>query len=94
MMRGLRWIVPAIALGAFSLAAFDAPGGGPRDGLAQSQTTLSEGIGGDGPSPEICTRCYEQLEKDNRECETLRGQDWQICREAAATAYRRCSEGC
>lgn len=46
------------------------------------------------PSPEHCTRCYKKLQQDDKDCQTLKGQDWQICREAAATAYKRCSKGC
>lgn len=46
------------------------------------------------PNPERCSRCYETLQKDNRDCESLQGQDWKICREAAAAAYRNCSKGC
>lgn len=46
------------------------------------------------PSPEHCARCYEKLKQDNRDCQSLRGQDWTICREAAASAYRTCSKGC
>jgi hypothetical protein len=45
-------------------------------------------------NPEQCTRCYEQLQKDNDDCESLKGQDWTICREAATSAYRQCSQGC
>ena len=56
--------------------------------LAQSGGTSAR------PNPEICTQCYEKLRKDYRDCETLEGQDWAICREAAITAYRRCSQGC
>lgn len=46
------------------------------------------------PSPEQCTRCFEKLREDNRDCQSLQGQDWTVCREAAAEAYRRCSKGC
>jgi len=46
------------------------------------------------PNPELCTGCYQQLQKDNRDCEPLKGQDWQVCREAASVAYRQCSQGC
>ena len=46
------------------------------------------------PSPEHCARCYEKLKQDNRDCQSLQGQDWTICRQAAATAYRECSRGC
>jgi len=45
-------------------------------------------------NPELCTRCYEQLRKENHDCESLKGQDWTICREAATSAYRQCSQGC
>lgn len=94
-MKRLRWMPPALALGAVFFFALDATGGDAGKHLVQAQSTVVEGVGGSsGPNPEICSQCYEQLQKDNRECETLRGQDWQICREAAATAYRRCSVGC
>jgi hypothetical protein len=56
----------------------------PQQGLAGRATV----------NPQACAQCYEQLQKDNRDCESLKGQDWQICREAAATAYRQCSQGC
>lgn len=52
------------------------------------------GQGAAQPNPEICARCYRKLQQDNRDCQKLAGQDWQICREAAAEAYRRCSQGC
>lgn len=70
------------------LVAFNAPGGESPSRLAQ--------IGGASarPNPEVCTQCYEKLQKDYGDCETLEGQDWAICREAAITAYRRCSQGC
>ena len=46
------------------------------------------------PSPEQCARCYAKLQQDNKECQSLEGQDWSICRDAAAAAYRECSRGC
>jgi hypothetical protein len=68
------------------------PVGGPSFLYAQS---AGEGAGNASqPNPELCTRCYLQLQKDNRECESLKGQDWQICRDAASAAYRQCSQGC
>ena len=95
VMKCLQWIVPVLLIGAVLFFALDTPGGDAAFQLAQSQPAVVEGMGGSGgPNPEVCTQCYEQLQKDNRECETLSGQDWKICREAAATAYRRCSTGC
>ena len=95
VIRNLRWSLPAMALIALLVAALDARDGDAGELSAQSESTVVEGIGGSaGPNPQLCARCYEQLQKDNRDCETLRGQDWQICREAASTAYRQCSEGC
>lgn len=61
-------------------------------GLALLLVYQAPGIGQ--PSPEHCTRCYKKLQQDNADCQTLKGQDWQICREAAATAYEQCSKGC
>lgn len=43
---------------------------------------------------ERCADCYRRLEKDNAGCEELQGLDWKICREAARTAYGRCSKDC
>lgn len=68
--------------------AVNAPGGEGPSRLAQIGGTSAQ------PNPEICTQCYEKLQKDYRDCETLKGQDWAICREAATTAYRSCSQGC
>lgn len=94
-MRSLSWIVPRTVLGVLLLAGLEADAQAPVIRVAQSSESVVEGIGGDnGPNPQICARCYEQLKKDNRECESLQGQDWKICTEAAATAYRRCSERC
>ena len=45
-------------------------------------------------NPQLCTLCYQQLQKDNHDCESLKGQDWTVCREAATSAYRQCSQGC
>ena len=61
-------------------------------GLALIVVAATSGVAG--PSPEHCTRCYEKLQQDNRDCQKLEGQDWSICREAAAMAYRECSKGC
>jgi len=95
MMPRLRWMLPAVVLGVCATVALDAPGGDAGEYLAQSESIVTEGMGGsDGPNPSICAQCYEQLKKDNSECETLRGQDWKFCRDAATTAYRRCSAGC
>ena len=94
-MQWLHRMLPVLVIGAVLFVALDAPGSDAGTKLAQSQSTVVEGVGGSrGPNPQICTQCFEQLKKDNHDCETLRGQDWQICREAAATAYRRCSVGC
>lgn len=63
-------------------------------GLGLALVLAYQSPSGGQPSPEHCTRCYKQLQQDNGDCESLEGQDWKICREAAATAYRRCSKGC
>jgi hypothetical protein len=63
-------------------------------GLGLALVLAYQAPSGGQPSPEHCTRCYKKLQQDNEDCRTLKGQDWQICREAAATAYQRCSKGC
>jgi streptogramin lyase len=96
--RATRIIFFALALAL--LVLYQVPGSKPAFLYAQNAgagtgSTLTEGIGSAGsPNPEVCTQCYLQLQKDNRNCESLKGQDWQICREAASTAYRQCSQGC
>lgn len=78
------WILCAVTI----TGAINALGGEGPTQLAQSGGTSTR------PNPEICTQCYEKLQKDYADCKTLEGQDWAICREAAITAYRRCSQGC
>ena len=63
-------------------------------GLVFTTILVAVSVGTAQPSPEHCTRCYEKLRQDNRDCQKLVGQDWTICREAAAVAYRACSKGC
>lgn len=95
LTRRIEWFAPVMVLSGVLLVWLDAPGGDDVVHLAQSQSTLVEGIGGSGgPNPEVCAQCFEQLKKDNRDCQALSGEDWKVCREAAATAYRRCSKGC
>ena len=62
--------------------------------LMAAGPVTGSGEGAAQPSPEVCSRCYKKLQRDNRDCQKLSGQDWQICREAAAEAYRMCSGGC
>lgn len=90
----------ALGFALMFLIGFNVPGGEGNSLLAQtggamSGTGVSGGTGGSpGRNLEVCADCYRKLQKDNRDCESLQGQDWKICREAAATAYRRCSKGC
>lgn len=80
---------------AFILALFavhQSPVGAPA--ILHAQSSGEGTANAPRPNAEICTQCYLQLQKDNRNCESLKGQDWQICREAASSAYRQCSRGC
>ena len=85
---------------AFSLATHRASGDEPAAMVAQTgsdsaaTTPVQDAGGSEQANPQVCNFCFQQLQKDNRECEALEGQDWQICREAATTAYNRCSRGC
>lgn len=87
-------------LASLYLAAPRAFGGESAALLAQTggeviDAAPTQVIGGSQPvNAQLCTNCFQQLQKDNRDCESLEGQDWQICREAASTAYQRCSRGC
>lgn len=85
---------------AISLSVHRASGGEPVAMVAQTSAgdavvaPVQEAGGSEQTNPQVCNFCFQQLQKDNRECEALEGQDWQICREAATTAYNRCSRGC
>ena len=85
---------------AFSLATFRASDGEPAVVIAQTagensgMTPVQDAGSSEQANPQVCSFCFQQLQKDNRECEALKGQDWQICREAATAAYNRCSRGC
>ena len=89
-----------IAIAAFSLVTYGALGVEPAAMVAQAS---GDGAGAvptqvsgnsERANPQICDFCFQQLQKDNRDCEALKGQDWQVCREAATTAYNQCSQGC
>jgi len=61
----------------------------------QGGRVVSEGAGGtQQPNAQFCSHCFRQLQENNRDCESLKGQDWQVCREAASVAYRQCSQRC
>ena len=85
---------------AFSLVPHRVFAGEPEAMVAQtgSENTgmmpVQDAGGSEQANPQVCSFCFQQLQKDNRECEALKGQDWQICRDAATTAYNRCSRGC
>lgn len=100
-MRNLTKHVHVLAL---TLATVIIPGVRAADPTVVAvQSSRQEGSGslpgqeiGDGrqANPDFCTYCYRRLQTDNRDCESLKGQDWQVCREAASTAYHQCSQGC
>jgi hypothetical protein len=61
----------------------------------QEGRLVSEGAAGARqPNAQFCSHCYQQLQRNNRDCESLKGQDWQVCREAANLAYRQCGQEC
>ena len=99
-MRLLPKYVLTITFTITSVMGYRAIADEPLSVLAQASggtvaTTPEQDAGGAARSnPELCTRCYEQLRKNNQDCESLKGQDWTICREAATSAYRQCSQGC
>ena len=99
-MRRLPAFVFLTAAGLVLAMMYLAVGDGSSTLYAQSDgekvgATIGEGAANAGrPDPALCTQCFQKLQKDNRDCETLTGQDWQIWREAAETAYRQCSHGC
>jgi hypothetical protein len=99
-MRTLPKYLFPVTFGLMFLVCYQVFADEPPISLSQTtgellSTTLAQGAGDSIPAnAEFCTHCYQQLQKDNHNCETLKGQDWQICREAASTAYRQCSQGC
>ena len=99
-MRKLPGSFLLIVFVTFSLPMQRASGDEPAAMIAQTggdnaATAPVQDAGGSGQAnPQVCSFCFQQLQKDNRECEALKGQDWQICREAATTAYNQCSRGC
>lgn len=59
-------------------------------------TGVERGEGSRGvPDPRVCSRCYEVMRQQTRECRGMENEvDRDVCLDAARGAYRRCSGGC